>query len=159
MFGFEKGPRPDEESSPRHRWDAINTWLDALAVAAALFLIVLGALNLYAVEGGGAAVRQLAVVAPGLVLFVVLRRVRIERLAILGWGVYGLSVLLLAAVPFFGNASKGARRWIGVGAFTVQPSELAKLGLLLVLAHVLSPTAHRVSVSCGHWASGPSRRD
>ncbi len=155
MFGFEKGPRPDEESSPRHRWDAINTWLDALAVAAALFLIVLGALNLYAVEGGGAAVRQLAVVAPGLVLFVVLRRVRIERLAILGWGVYGLSVLLLAAVPFFGNASKGARRWIGVGAFTVQPSELAKLGLLLVLAHVLSSDrspGKRLLWALGLWA-------
>ena len=135
--------------------DAINTWLDALAVAAALFLIVLGALNLYAVEGGGAAVRQLAVVAPGLVLFVVLRRVRIERLAILGWGVYGLSVLLLAAVPFFGNASKGARRWIGVGAFTVQPSELAKLGLLLVLAHVLSSDrspGKRLLWALGLWA-------
>ena len=118
-------------------------------------LVVLGALNLYAVEGQAAAVRQLAVVAPGVVLFVVLRNVRMERLAPLGWGVYGLSVVLLAAVPFVGNASKGARRWIGVGAFSVQPSELAKLGLLLVLAHVLcserSP-GKRVLWALGLWA-------
>ena len=155
MFGFERGPRPDEESSPRHRWDAVNSWLDRLAIAAAVFLVLLGALNLYAVEGGGAAVRQLAVVAPGLVLFVVLRQVRIERLPALGWSVYGLAVLLLAAVPFVGNATKGARRWIGVGAFSVQPSELAKLGLLLVLAHVLSSDrspGKRLLFAVGLWA-------
>ncbi|HEV8623498.1 MAG TPA: FtsW/RodA/SpoVE family cell cycle protein [Acidimicrobiia bacterium] len=157
MLGFETGgPWPDDESaSPRHRWDVVNAWLDRLAIAAAFFLILLGALNLYAVAGRGAAVRQLAVVAPGVVLFVALRRVRIERLAALGWVVYGLSVALLAAVPVVGMATKGARRWIGVGAFSVQPSELAKLGLLLILAHVLSSErspGKRLGYAVGLWA-------
>jgi cell division protein FtsI/penicillin-binding protein 2/cell division protein FtsW (lipid II flippase) len=156
LFGIERGgPRPDEESSPRRRWEIVNAWLDRLAIAAALFLVLLGAFNLYAVEGRGAAVRQLAVVAPGLLLFVALRRVRIDRLAALGWSLYGLSVVLLAAVPFVGNATKGARRWIGVGAFSVQPSELAKLGLLLVLAHVLSSErspGRRLLWAVGLWA-------
>ncbi len=156
MFGFDTGgPLDDESASPRHRWEAVNAWLDRLAVAAAFSLIFLGALNLYAVAGRGAAVRQLAVVAPGVLLFVALRRVRIERLAALGWVVYGLSVALLAAVPVVGMATKGARRWIGVGAFSVQPSELAKLGLLLALAHVLSSErspGRRLVWAVGLWA-------
>ena len=80
---------------------------------------------------------------------------RIERLAALGWSVYGVAVVLLAAVPFVGMATKGARRWIGVGAFSVQPSELAKLGLLLVLAHVLSSdrsAGRRLLWAVGLWA-------
>lgn len=156
MFGFERGPRPDEESSPRRRWDTVNSWLDYLAIGAALFLVLLGALNLYAVEGPGSAARQMVVVAPGLVLFIALRRVRMTRLAALGWGVYGVALVLLAAVPFVGMATKGARRWIGVGAFSVQPSELAKLGLLLVLAHILSSDRsplRRLIYAIGLWAA------
>src|SRR5438105_3636921 len=118
-------------------------------------LVALGALNLYATSGWQSAARHLAVAAPGLVLLVALRRMRIDRLAGLGWGCYGLSVALLAAVPFVGVATKGARRWIGAGAFSVQPSELAKLGLLLVLAHVLTsdrPPGRRFLWAVGVWA-------
>ena len=157
MLGTELGgPRPEEEQSLRRRWDIVNNWLDRLAIAGAIALVALGGLNLYAVEGPGAAVRQLAVVIPGLVLFVVLRQMRVDRLAALGWVTYGLSLVLLAAVPFVGNATKGARRWIGVGAFTVQPSELAKLGLLLVLAAVLAsdrPAGVRFLWAIGLWAA------
>ena len=113
MLGIEKGgPRPDEP--PRRRaWDVVNAGFDALALTAAVVLVALGALNLYATSGWQSAARQLAVAAPGLVLLVALRRMRIDRLAGLGWGCYGLSVALLAAVPFVGVATKGARRWIG----------------------------------------------
>ena len=156
MLGFERGAaRPEGEPSPRRRWEVVNAWLDRLAIAGALLLVVLGALNLYAISGTGAAVRQLAVAAPGLLLFLLLRRVRIQRLAAIGWGCYGLALVLLAAVPFVGMATKGARRWIGVGAFSFQPSELAKLGLLLVLAHVLSsdrPPGRRLLWAVALWA-------
>src|SRR4029453_2140892 len=114
--------------------------------------VALGALNLYAISGWQSAVRQLAVVAPGLGLLLVLPRVREDPLAGVGWGWVGLSVALLAAVPFVGVATKGAQRWIGAGAFSVQPSELAKLGLLLVLAHVL--TSERPPGRRFAWALG-----
>src|SRR3954454_2447668 len=131
------GPRPDQPPR-RRRSDVANLCFDGLAILGAVVLVALGALNLYAVSGWQSAARQLAVAAPGLVLFVVLRRVRMDRLPALAWACYGTAVVLLAAVPFVGVAAKGARRWIGAGAFSVQPSELAKLGLLLVLAHVLT---------------------
>ena len=155
MLGIERGgPRPDQP--PRRRgWDVVNACFDGLALLAAVVLVALGALNLYATAGWQSAARQLAVAAPGLVLLVVLRRVRIDRLAGLAWGCYGLAVVLLAAVPVIGTATKGARRWIGAGFFSVQPSELAKLGLLLVLAHVLTddrPPGRRFLSAVGLWA-------
>ena len=73
----------------------------------------------------------------GVVLFLVLRRWRTDGLRWLGWGCYILSVLLLMAVDMGGTTVRGARRWIAFGSFTMQPSELAKLGLLLVLAQLL----------------------
>ncbi len=47
---------------------------------------------------------------------------------------YGLSLVLLVLVPVLGSFGGGARRWIALGFFSVQPSELAKVTLLLVLA-------------------------
>ena len=52
------------------------------------------------------------------------------------WPIFGLALLLLGAVfiPHIGRASHGAHRWIGLGPFTFQPSEFAKITLILVLA-------------------------
>ena len=41
------------------------------------------------------------------------------------------TVLLLLLVPFVGVKANGSRRWLGVGGLTLQPSELAKLAVIL----------------------------
>jgi len=51
---------------------------------------------------------------------------------------YGFSCLLLVYAVFMGILSKGAARWIGFGGMRIQPSEFAKIGLLLGLARYLS---------------------
>lgn len=45
----------------------------------------------------------------------------------------GLAYLLCGAVLFFGKELNGQKRWIGIGGFTIQPSEFAKLALILYL--------------------------
>lgn len=57
------------------------------------------------------------------------------------WSVIGywFSVLLLVAVLFIGSTQGwGARRWIVLGPFQMQPSEFAKLAFIFILAHFLS---------------------
>ena len=54
-----------------------------------------------------------------------------ERLAPL---VYGLCLVLLVAVLLFGRNVNGSRRWFGIAQVGVQPSELMKLGVILMLA-------------------------
>jgi rod shape determining protein RodA len=48
--------------------------------------------------------------------------------------IYGLVLLMLAAVLVVGVAAGGAQRWVDVGPVQVQPSEFAKLGMVIVLA-------------------------
>ena len=47
---------------------------------------------------------------------------------------FGLSVLLLLFVEFFGAVGMGAQRWIDLGFMRLQPSELTKITLMMVLA-------------------------
>ena len=47
---------------------------------------------------------------------------------------FALTVVLLMLVPLVGVRANGARRWLGVGGLTLQPSELAKLAVILSYA-------------------------
>ena len=49
------------------------------------------------------------------------------------WGFYVFAVLMLVSVLLFGSTGGGARRWISLGGLTFQPSEAAKLLLILFL--------------------------
>lgn len=51
---------------------------------------------------------------------------------------YGLNILLLVAVIFIGREGGGAQRWIDLKLFTLQPSELAKLIIIISLARHLA---------------------
>ena len=50
------------------------------------------------------------------------------------WLIYFLNILLLIAVRLFGNDANGATRWISIGGFTFQPTELAKIIIILFFA-------------------------
>lgn len=54
------------------------------------------------------------------------------------WILYITTILLLLYVDFFGVAAGGAMRWIDLGFFQLQPSELAKVFLILILASFYS---------------------
>ncbi|HBG45505.1 MAG TPA: rod shape-determining protein RodA [Deltaproteobacteria bacterium] len=48
--------------------------------------------------------------------------------------IYGASLLLLISVFFIGSSFGGAKRWISLGFFSLQPSEFAKIALIIMLA-------------------------
>ncbi len=52
----------------------------------------------------------------------------------LAYGIYFANLVLLVIVLLIGKASLGAKRWVGVGAFKIQPSEFMKLSMLICLA-------------------------
>jgi cell division protein FtsW len=65
---------------------------------------------------------------------------RWRRLALPALALSGL-LLALVLVPGIGTSANGATRWLGYGPFTLQPSELAKLTVLLFVADLLSRRA------------------
>ncbi|MGY1753501.1 FtsW/RodA/SpoVE family cell cycle protein [Blastococcus sp. SYSU D01042] len=127
------GRRPTREQRRRRRGAAF----DLLAVLAAGGLVFLGIANLYLIGFRELAVRQALIAAGGVLALAVFWRVRVRYLGVLTWITYGSAVLLLVGVLTVGLAANGATRWFAIGPLTFQPSELAKLGLLLVLAAVL----------------------
>lgn len=53
-------------------------------------------------------------------------------------GAYAVSMLLLMLVPIIGDEYGGAKRWISLGPVTIQPSEIAKVALVMMLALYMS---------------------
>ncbi len=68
--------------------------------------------------------------------FVVYARPSFWRL--FGVGAYGVSIVLLLLVLVIGTTGGGAQRWIDFGFFTLQPSEIAKMAVVMMLALYMS---------------------
>jgi rod shape determining protein RodA len=123
-------------------------WLhvDWHVLALALSLLALGLVFVAAMEGAdrelgrddihfAGQVQKVVLTLPALALGLLVRPRWLRRHA---WWVYGTSLALLALVPLLGESRNNARRWIPLpGGFDLQPSELAKLGLIVALARVL----------------------
>lgn len=56
----------------------------------------------------------------------------------LAWPIYIIGCILLIAVMFKGTVAGGARRWLVIGGFRMQPAEFTKLGLILLYARLFS---------------------
>lgn len=82
--------------------------------------------------------RQLVVLAVGGVALVLCLVVDYRTLADRSAFIYAGLLALLVLTLFVGSEQGGARRWLGVGAFSGQPSEFARLVLALVLAALYS---------------------
>lgn len=52
--------------------------------------------------------------------------------------IFCLFLLMLVLIPGIGVVRGGARSWIGIGMFSIQPSEFMKVGIILFIAHYLS---------------------
>ncbi|OFW61037.1 MAG: cell division protein FtsW [Actinobacteria bacterium RBG_16_64_13] len=118
-------------------------WITALLLLVTGMCMVLSVSVAKVVTGEGKYVylrpQAIAAVA-GLVLLVVLARVdyrKFRRLSVVFLGVAGF-LLLLVHVPPFGQTVGGGTSYLKVGSLTLQPSEFAKLALILVGAHLLT---------------------
>lgn len=97
----------------------------------------IGFLMLYSVAGGSLSpwaepqMKRFAL-GMGLMLFIAMVPIWFWRnMSVLA---YGVAVILLVGVEFFGTQHMGAKRWINLGFMELQPSELAKIALIMVLA-------------------------
>lgn len=66
----------------------------------------------------------------------------------ISYPVYIVGLALLVGVELFGDVSKGAQRWLSIGGFRFQPSEIMKIGIVLALArfyHGVSAESARLS--------------
>lgn len=82
--------------------------------------------------------RQLFWVGVSIPLYLIFSHVDTRFWEIIAEPFFVISLLLLTAVLIFGTKISGAKRWLDFGFFNFQPSEAAKLALIVILAKLLS---------------------
>lgn len=96
-----------------------------------------GVLALYSAAGGRFepwAARHAARYGAALGLMLVVALIHPKVWLSLAWPIYIVSMLLLVAVDVIGKIGMGAQRWLVVGPMQIQPSEIAKVAVIMVLA-------------------------
>ena len=132
------------EDRPALRYLAKVRWpvlLVALALAAAGLATIHSASSELSVDYMP---RQAAWVGLGLVAFLVGFALDYLKLAKFAAPIYFGALALLVIVLLFGQEVGGARSWLGFGGWRVQPSELAKVATVLLLARYLAASNRRV---------------
>ena len=105
-----------------------------------LFITLLAAIGIIVLYSAGNgnwspwAINQLIRFGMGFVLMIVLALMDIRIFMRYAYILYFITLLMLIAVEIGGHIGMGAQRWINLGIFKIQPSELMKISLVLALA-------------------------
>ena len=117
-------------------WRHIDWFLLLLVTGLTAF----GGLTIYSielVEQYSHSYQHLLIGGLGLILAIAISRWRYENLLQWYWFIYAATNISLVAVMITGVTAKGAQRWLNIGGFNVQPSEFAKIAMVITLAALL----------------------
>jgi len=118
--------------------------LAGAAICLSVFgLVAIRSATLHLPDAQGDFNRQIAYLIVGLIVMVALAFTDYHLWYRFSKPIYALTIVMLAAVAFVGHSALGAQRWIGVGPIVFQPSEPAKLLVMLSVAAVLANPKRR----------------
>ncbi|MFC8921562.1 putative lipid II flippase FtsW [Cellulosimicrobium sp. NPDC057127] len=165
--GSARVPRPTPRAAERPDRPVDRPWLGQWNSTVTSYYLLVGATALLTVIGlvmvfSSSAVTEIAAgrspfkvllnqgkfVLIGLPALLVAARLPVRWYKAFAWPALLVSVGLLVAVLFVGSSRGGNTNWIPLGAFTFQPSEIAKLALALWLGLVLGRKQHLL----GRWS-------
>jgi len=115
--------------------------MDHILLFCLVTLAVLGMVTLYAaVHSGDLSVwyKQGLYWLFGGLSFLFMCFIPLRFIGLMAWPIYVFALIALILIPFVGDVHMGARRWLDLGIVNLQPSELMKWALLLVLAYWFS---------------------
>ena len=118
-------------------FDALSRRIDGPLMAALALTIALGLTVVYSASGGSSmdrAVAQGRNLVLALMALWIFAHVHPQMLMRLALPAYVAGLALLIGVAVFGDVRNGARRWLNIGVTTIQPSEVMKIAVPLVLA-------------------------
>ena len=123
-----------------------------------LILVVLGLVILYSTSAYNGRVKfhdsayyfkkQLFATALGMMAMYLVSRIDYHRLVNLAPFCYAGALVLSTAVLFFGQEYNGSKRWLALGPLSFQPSEFAKLAVILFLAYRMEKSTGKTT---GIW--------
>lgn len=128
----------------KEAWRHFDFWL----FGAVVFLCVFGIVMIRSAVAGNidlanAAQRQTTFVAIGIAIVLVISLIDYHVWASFSNALYIFTVLFLGVILIVGKASFGAQRWLDVGFAVIQPAEVAKIVLIMVLANFFAKTQYQ----------------
>ena len=132
-----------DRSDRRGKSLASRLHLDLPLIAGLVLLIIFGLLVLYSASGESQAQLNRQVVRLTIAFIAMLFIAWIPPRVYQKWTpfIFAIGIILLLAVVFFGEKGKGAQRWLDLGFFRFQPSEIMKLAVPMMLAWYFSERA------------------
>ncbi|MCP3661829.1 MAG: rod shape-determining protein RodA [Gammaproteobacteria bacterium] len=114
--------------------------LDLPLLTGLLLLCGFGLVVLYSAGGGDIALIKRQMIRLGLAFGVMIALAQVSPAQLRRWSpwLFGIGVVLLLAVLVVGQVGKGAQRWLDLGFFRFQPSEIIKLAVPMVIAWFLA---------------------
>ncbi len=114
--------------------------IDLPLLGGLILLTLFGLLVIYSASGGDPEMmnRQLIRVLVAFGVLFVVAQIPPHWLKIITFWMFVVGLLMLITVPFFGESHKGAQRWINLGIFLFQPSEMMKLIIPMMVAAYLA---------------------
>jgi rod shape determining protein RodA len=114
--------------------------IDAVLLISIIAIMAAGLMIIYSASGQNPdlIVRQLVRMSLALTVMIVLAQIHPDRMHYWSPWAYGAGLILLVAVLAFGHEGKGAQRWLDLGFFRFQPSELMKLAVPILVARYLA---------------------
>ena len=111
-----------------------------------LFTLILSTIGVLAITSSNESLRnkQIIGIVVSLVIMFLFSMIDYHRLIDLYWFGYIVSLALLMIVILKGHDSHGASRWIQIGGFTFQPSEITKIMLILFFAKFIMKYRDRI---------------
>ncbi|MFH1645881.1 MAG: rod shape-determining protein RodA [Candidatus Omnitrophota bacterium] len=88
--------------------------------------------------------KQIIWLCLGVLAFVIIIKFGYERCIDYAYLIFAVNVILLILVLVAGSTRLGAKRWIDIGFFNLQPSELCKISIILVLVKFVASNLHRL---------------
>ncbi|ODN67322.1 Rod shape-determining protein RodA [Methylophaga muralis] len=132
----------DRRKVVRFQWSSLlqRMHLDGFLILGIMALMLFSAVVLYSSGGEdvGLLIRQGIRMTIAIIVMIILAQIHPDRLKDIAFWIYAVGVLMLIAVLLFGTIGKGAQRWLDLGFFRFQPSEIMKLAVPLVVAVYLA---------------------
>jgi rod shape determining protein RodA len=120
----------------RQLWLAITKNIDRQLLLGISLLMMASVVTLFSADNAnwGAPLSQLRNIVLAMLAMWVVANLPLHYLMRTAVPIYVLGMVLLIGVALFGEISHGARRWLNLGVATIQPSELMKIGVPLMMA-------------------------
>jgi len=120
----------------RQLWLRFVAHLDLPLLLGIGLLMTVSLLTLHSADnaGWGHPMKQMLNIAVALTCMWLIANLPLHYLMRTAVPIYTLGMVLLICVALFGEISHGARRWLNIGITTLQPSELMKIGIPLMMA-------------------------